>query len=119
MGPSTTPRRFTGKEYEGDVKLYYYGARYYDPYIGRFTSRDPAQQGLNWYVYANNNPLKFVDPNGLQPERAHAGTVGQFIAAMNNSPSGVGEKTGTDALYTLMSFGERKGLEPQTTPYFK
>jgi RHS repeat-associated protein len=64
MGASGSPRRFTGKEFDGDVKLYYYGARYYDPYLGRFTTRDPAGQGLNWYVYANNNPLKFVDPDG-------------------------------------------------------
>ena len=65
VGTSDNPRKFTGKEYESDVKLYYYGARYYDPYIGRFTQRDPIGDGLNWYAYAANNPLKFVDPTGL------------------------------------------------------
>ena len=63
-GTSDNPRKFTGKEYESDVKLYYYGARYYDPYVGRFTQRDPIAKGVNWYAYTANNPLKFVDPDG-------------------------------------------------------
>jgi len=46
-GASTTPRKFTGKEFDGDVDLYYYGARYYDPYLGRFTTMDAAGQGIN------------------------------------------------------------------------
>ena len=66
VGSSDNARKFTGKEWDADVNLYYYSARYYDPYIGRFTSRDPAKDGLNWYVYTANNPLKFVDPTGLK-----------------------------------------------------
>ncbi len=65
-GTSDNVRKFTGKEYDADVKLYYYSARYYDPYIGRFTSRDPAKDGVNWYAYVANNPLKFIDPTGLR-----------------------------------------------------
>ena len=41
--------------------------RYYDPNTGRFTQEDPAQDGLNWYVYCNNNPLTLIDPMGLKP----------------------------------------------------
>ncbi len=61
---------YTGKERDS-TGLYYYGARYYDPEIGRFITRDPLAgkkvipQSLNRYVYCFNNPLKFHDPSGL------------------------------------------------------
>ena len=61
-GTSADTRKFTGKEFDADSNLYYYAARYYDPYIGRFTQRDPVGDGVNWYAYTYNNPLKFVDP---------------------------------------------------------
>ena len=67
-GTSDNTRKFTGKEFDADSNLYYYAARYYDPYIGRFTQRDPIGDGVNWYAYTYNNPLKYVDPTGLQTE---------------------------------------------------
>jgi RHS repeat-associated protein len=60
---------FTGKEKEA-TGLYYYGARYYDPELGTFISRDPIKgrmvnpQTLNRYTYCQNNPTKYVDPWG-------------------------------------------------------
>ncbi len=59
------PFRFTGKEYDEETGLYYYGARYLDPKRGRWMSSDPAMDGMNWYGYCSNNPLKYVDPTGL------------------------------------------------------
>ena len=62
---------YTGKEKDA-TQLYYYGIRYYDPGIGEFITRDPLNgtkldpQSLNRYVYCTNNPLKYVDPIGLQ-----------------------------------------------------
>jgi len=41
------------------------GHRYYDPVAGRFLSPDPIQDGGNWYAYAGNSPVSFVDPWGL------------------------------------------------------
>jgi RHS repeat-associated protein len=41
------------------------GARYYSPQVGRFWTRDPAKQGVNWYPYVGNNPVNAGDPSGL------------------------------------------------------
>jgi len=54
---------FTGKELDG-TGLMYSGARYHSPELGRFMTPDAARDGMNWYSYAANNPLKFVDPTG-------------------------------------------------------
>jgi len=61
--PDADRLRFTGKRLDS-TGLYYFNARYYDPALGRFISADPARQGLNWYVYCDNNPLMYVDPDG-------------------------------------------------------
>jgi RHS repeat-associated protein len=63
--------KFTGKELDSSTGLYYYGARYYSPELGRFISADPTiqhpydPQDLNRYTYCRNNPLNYVDPTGL------------------------------------------------------
>ncbi|OGO23027.1 MAG: hypothetical protein A2144_11680 [Chloroflexi bacterium RBG_16_50_9] len=68
-GDVPTDKKFTGQRLDG-TGLYYYGARYYDPQIGRFISPDtiipsPANpQSLNRYSYVYNNPLKYTDPSG-------------------------------------------------------
>ncbi len=68
-GDVPTDKLFTGQRYD-DTGLYYYGARYYDPEIGRFISPDPTipdgvyPQSYNRYSYCINNPLKHVDPDG-------------------------------------------------------
>ena len=62
--------KFTGKEIDRESGLYYYGARYYDPVIGRFISPDSVVQSpgdpqmFNRYSYAANNPLANIDPTG-------------------------------------------------------
>ncbi len=59
--------RFTSKTLDEDTGLYYFNARWYDPNLGRFITEDPIKDGNNWYLYANNNPLRFTDPTGLKP----------------------------------------------------
>ena len=58
--------KFTSKELDPETGLYYFNARWYDPVLGRFTTEDPARDGVNWYVYVLNNPLSFIDPTGLE-----------------------------------------------------
>jgi len=58
---------FTGKEWDPEVGLYYYRARYYSPTQGRFISEDPAglADGALRYAYVRNQPLTWRDPLGL------------------------------------------------------
>ncbi|WP_337399150.1 RHS repeat-associated core domain-containing protein, partial [Congzhengia sp.] len=56
---------YCGEYTDEETGFIYLRNRYYDPSIGRFISEDPANSGSNWYVYCENNPVKFVDPWGL------------------------------------------------------
>ncbi|MGI6540493.1 MAG: RHS repeat domain-containing protein [Bacillota bacterium] len=73
--------RYTGKPFDEGTGLYYFGARYYDPEAGRFTSRDPAKDGLNWYAYCRQNPLIYVDPDGECPLPIITGAIGAAAGA--------------------------------------
>jgi RHS repeat-associated protein len=60
--------RYTGKERDGENAFYYHGARYYAPWLGRWTACDPggAIDGFNLYQYAQADPIRHRDPTGLQ-----------------------------------------------------
>jgi RHS repeat-associated protein len=66
QGAATSGYAFTGREWEGEIALYYYRARYYDPQRGSFLSRDPSGfGGSTTYGYVDNRPVSAVDPLGL------------------------------------------------------
>ena len=74
------------KEYDNESNLYYSNARWYDPQLGRFISKDPIVHLIPWiinkvdantlidyganpldlnpYIFASNNPLKYIDESG-------------------------------------------------------
>jgi len=58
---------FSTKEFDSRSGLYYFGARYYDPEIGRWLTQDPLGMvdGPNTYLYVNDNPVNLIDPDGL------------------------------------------------------
>ena len=71
----TQPKRFAGKERDGETGWDYFGARYYGSKVGRFTTTDPVYtwkenlldpQRWNRYAYSRNNPLRYVDPDGRE-----------------------------------------------------
>ena len=69
QGMSDNDYKYNGKELNGELglRLYDYGARFYDPAIGRFPSVDRFAGKFTHqssYAYAANNPIKFIDVNG-------------------------------------------------------
>ncbi|MCW5857571.1 MAG: RHS repeat-associated core domain-containing protein [Caldilineales bacterium] len=84
----------TGQRWDSGTNLFYYGARWYDPAIGRFLAADTVVPqprnpgGLNRYSYVLNNSLKFTDPTG------HANVCGATNTECDTSsirPNNVGD----------------------------
>jgi RHS repeat-associated protein len=64
VASDTNPFRYSGEYFDAETGDYYLRARYYNPRLGRFLTEDPVRDGNNWYVYCNNNPVRYVDPSG-------------------------------------------------------
>lgn len=62
------PWRYTARRFDVDLETYDYRARQYDPKIGRFLQRDPAEMvdGTNLFTYSINSPLAMADPSGTE-----------------------------------------------------
>jgi RHS repeat-associated protein len=76
---SGTDYQFTDKSYEESLGLSYFGARFYDQEAGRFITVDPACDGINWYAYCYNNPLKYRDADGRMPHVVVIGGLGFVV----------------------------------------
>jgi RHS repeat-associated protein len=71
-GPDDFRPKYERRGWDPDIGLYYFGARYYDPMIGRFMTPDDQLGGasplqadvLNRYAFELNNPVNLVDPTG-------------------------------------------------------
>ncbi|TDK50760.1 RHS repeat domain-containing protein [Pseudomonas moraviensis] len=77
--------RYSGKEM--DVSgLYYYGARYYAPWLQRWVSADPAGDvdGLNLYAFVGNNPASFVDVQGNNREGHEIVNFANFLTVLSD-----------------------------------
>jgi RHS repeat-associated protein len=92
---------YTGKQEDAGAGLSYFGARWYDPVVGRFMGIDSVgfvesnPQSFNRFAYANNNPYKYVDPDGNSPiDVVFLFIDGVKLVGAINSGVGVGAAAG-------------------------
>ena len=88
--PGFQPFGFAGGIYDRDTNLTRFGARDYDPETGRWTAKDPIKfaGGMNFYGYALNNPINFVDPTGLDWE--YSQSTGELTNTNQDGTMGTG-----------------------------
>jgi RHS repeat-associated protein len=81
-GKPCIPNRyaFTGREWDPDIALYHYRARWYDPDTKRFTQEDPVFESTNKYKYVGNRPIKYSDPTGKESVLVVLIIVGAVVA---------------------------------------
>jgi RHS repeat-associated protein len=76
------PYKFNGKEQDAETGLYYYGARYYDAMIAVWYGVDPMTEkypNFSPFSYTFNNPVRFVDPTGMEPTDEEAAEMSDHI----------------------------------------
>lgn len=146
------PYKYNGKELDKmhGLNLYDYSARYYESAIGRFTTVDPlAESYYSWspYAYVGNNPIKRIDPTGMDWYEDEDGNVTwlrnetgaeykdgngkvwkrvgdtRTVVTADNQAIIFGQKTDKDGNQTLTStiyrFGEEISDEQnEKNPYF-
>ena len=88
QGPFGYAGQFGYQEDASGLKLL--GHRYYDPTIGRFLTRDPIQDGRNWYVYCESDPVSFFDALGQKGLKAAGILAGAITGAYVGSAVGPG-----------------------------
>jgi RHS repeat-associated protein len=120
VNPSSTVTnnlRLPGQYYDAETGLNYNWMRYYDPKVGRYVTSDPIglRGGINTYAYVRGNPLRYVDPLGLDTysckrplDGLHGVMVGplyhQFLCVLdsngNVSCSGLGPSGGASGMFS-------------------
>ncbi|MDJ0570036.1 MAG: RHS repeat-associated core domain-containing protein, partial [Pleurocapsa sp. MO_192.B19] len=105
--------RYTGKERDEESELYYYGARYYVPWLYRWTSSDPMgiDDGVNSYAFVQANPINVIEINGME-----GGWWDTTISGIRSAQRWVKEKAfeaGAASLERAESFIKATGIENQ------
>ncbi len=108
--------RYSGKERDDTTGLYYYGARCYIPWLGRWLEPDPAGtvDGLNLYAFVSGNPISASDPTGMALESVSV--IRDFNDSVLMPPAGAKTQTVGGLTYYLPKMpGELVASVGQTT----
>jgi RHS repeat-associated protein len=93
LGSATkNPYTFTGREWDEESGLFFYRARYMDPKIGRFTSKDPIGfdgGDVNLYAYVRNNPMLYTDALGQKIDLSKAGSLQSVLQLIKSTARGL------------------------------